>query len=42
MWVQRVIELTGWEPLRISVDWAAMEEELQSPLPADYKEPFPS
>ncbi|MBA2805979.1 SMI1/KNR4 family protein [Streptomyces sp. KM273126] len=40
MWVQRVIELTGWEPLGISVDWAAMEEELQVPLPADYKELF--
>ncbi|WP_225821467.1 SMI1/KNR4 family protein [Streptomyces naphthomycinicus] len=38
MWVQRVIELTGWEPLGISVDWAAIEEELGAPLPADYKE----
>jgi hypothetical protein len=40
MWVQRVIELSGWEPLGLSVDWAAMEEELQFPLPADYKELF--
>lgn len=37
MWVQRVIELTGWEPLEISVDWAAIERELGVPLPADYK-----
>ncbi|MFF3788285.1 hypothetical protein ACFYY7_44850, partial [Streptomyces sp. NPDC001933] len=34
MWVQRVIELTGWEPLGISVDWAAIEGELGVPLPA--------
>lgn len=40
MWVQRVIELTGWESLGISVDWSSMEEELQLPLPADYKELF--
>ncbi|GHB47416.1 hypothetical protein GCM10010377_42740 [Streptomyces viridiviolaceus] len=38
MWVQRVIELTGWEPLGFSVDWAAIEGELGVPLPADYKE----
>ncbi|MFG2334776.1 SMI1/KNR4 family protein [Streptomyces sp. NPDC048604] len=38
--MQRVIELTGWEPLGLSVDWTAMEEELQCPLPADYKELF--
>ncbi|MFV2117195.1 SMI1/KNR4 family protein [Streptomyces sp. Act-28] len=37
-WVQRVIGLTGWEPLGISVDWAAIERELEVPLPADYKE----
>ncbi|GAA2461980.1 SMI1/KNR4 family protein [Streptomyces lavendulocolor] len=37
-WVQRVIELTGWEPLGISVDWPALEGELGVPLPADYKE----
>ncbi len=42
MWVRHVIELTGWEPLGISVDWAAMEEELQFPLPTDYKELFES
>lgn len=35
MWVRRVTELTGWEPLRISVDRAATEEELQVPLPAE-------
>ncbi|MFH8370340.1 SMI1/KNR4 family protein [Streptomyces sp. NPDC018031] len=40
MWAQRVIELSGWEPLGISVDWAAVEEELRIPLPADYKELF--
>ncbi|MFF0729912.1 SMI1/KNR4 family protein [Streptomyces sp. NPDC004134] len=33
-----MIELTGWEPLGISVDWAAIEGELGVPLPADYKE----
>ncbi|MFF4759732.1 SMI1/KNR4 family protein [Streptomyces sp. NPDC001292] len=33
-----MIELTGWEPLGISVDWAAIEGELRVPLPADYKE----
>ncbi|MEV5338325.1 SMI1/KNR4 family protein [Streptomyces sp. NPDC052676] len=33
-----MIELTGWEPLGISVDWAAIEDELGVPLPADYKE----
>ncbi|MFI0507088.1 SMI1/KNR4 family protein [Streptomyces albogriseolus] len=37
-WVRRVIDLTGWEPLGLSVDWAAVEEELGVPLPADYKE----
>jgi hypothetical protein len=36
MWVQRVIELTGWEPLGISVDWAAFEGEPGVRLPADY------
>lgn len=40
MWVRRVIELTGWEPLGVSVDWAAIEGELRSPLPADYRELF--
>lgn len=38
MWVRRVIELTGWQPLGLSVDWAAIEGELGVPLPADYKE----
>ncbi|AOP47661.1 hypothetical protein SL103_16615 [Streptomyces lydicus] len=33
-----MIELTGWEPLGLSVDWAAIEGELGVPLPADYKE----
>ncbi|MGW4984665.1 SMI1/KNR4 family protein [Streptomyces mirabilis] len=33
-----MIELTGWEPLGISVDWAAIEGELRVPLPTDYKE----
>ncbi|MFJ2026906.1 SMI1/KNR4 family protein [Streptomyces sp. NPDC087897] len=38
MWVQRVIDATGWEPLGLSVDWATVEGELGVPLPADYKE----
>ncbi|MGW0769074.1 SMI1/KNR4 family protein [Streptomyces sp. NPDC002676] len=33
-----MIELTGWKPLGISVDWTAIEAELGVPLPADYKE----
>ncbi|MFF1343716.1 SMI1/KNR4 family protein [Streptomyces sp. NPDC058290] len=33
-----MIKLTEWEPLGISVDWAAIEGELGVPLPADYKE----
>ncbi|MEV2254524.1 SMI1/KNR4 family protein [Streptomyces sp. NPDC050147] len=33
-----MIEVTGWKPLGISVDWAAIEGELGVPLPADYKE----
>ncbi|CAL9473790.1 SMI1/KNR4 family protein [Streptomyces pilosus] len=37
-WARRVIDLTGWEPLGIPVDWAAVEGELGVPLPADYKE----
>ncbi|MGI5356440.1 SMI1/KNR4 family protein [Streptomyces sp. CA-252508] len=37
-WVQRVIELTGWKPLGISVGWSAIGGELGVPLPADYKE----
>ncbi|MGW5510241.1 SMI1/KNR4 family protein [Streptomyces albogriseolus] len=37
-WVRRVLDLTGWEPLGLSVDWATVEEELGVPLPADYKE----
>ncbi|MFD6417941.1 SMI1/KNR4 family protein [Streptomyces sp. NPDC060194] len=36
--MQRVIELTEWEPCGISVDWAEIEAELGVPLPADYKE----
>ncbi|UNZ17594.1 SMI1/KNR4 family protein [Streptomyces sp. 891-h] len=36
-WVQRVIESTGWKPLGLSADWAAIEGELGVPLPADYK-----
>ncbi|CAL9416948.1 SMI1/KNR4 family protein [Streptomyces sp. enrichment culture] len=36
-WAQRVIELTGWRPLGISADWAAIEGELGVPLPTDYK-----
>ncbi|MEV0777342.1 SMI1/KNR4 family protein [Streptomyces sp. NPDC050433] len=35
-----MIELTGWEPLGIPVDWEAIEGELQIPLPADYRELF--
>ncbi|MFD4259276.1 SMI1/KNR4 family protein [Streptomyces sp. NPDC058534] len=38
MWVQRLIELTRWEPLGLSVGWESIESELQLPLPADYKE----
>ncbi|MER7695838.1 SMI1/KNR4 family protein [Streptomyces sp. NPDC096095] len=38
MLVQRVIEPAGWEPLGVSVDWAAIEAELGVPLPADYKQ----
>ncbi|MFD5378668.1 SMI1/KNR4 family protein [Streptomyces griseoincarnatus] len=37
-WVRRVLDLTGWEPLGLPVDWATVEEELGVPLPADYKE----
>ncbi|MFE1262553.1 SMI1/KNR4 family protein [Streptomyces albogriseolus] len=37
-WVRRVLDLTGWEPLGLSVGWATVEEELGVPLPADYKE----
>ncbi|MFH9179604.1 SMI1/KNR4 family protein [Streptomyces albogriseolus] len=33
-----MLDLTGWEPLGFSVDWATVEEELGVPLPADYKE----
>ncbi|MFG3105492.1 SMI1/KNR4 family protein [Streptomyces tendae] len=40
MWVQRLIDLTGWEPLGLSVDWETVEGELQVPLPADYKQLF--
>ena len=36
--VRRLIDLAGWEPLGLSVDWAAVEEELGVPLPADHKE----
>ncbi|WP_367044465.1 SMI1/KNR4 family protein [Streptomyces sp. Je 1-332] len=35
-----MVELTGWEPLEISVDWEVIEGELQFPLPVDYKELF--
>ncbi|MGA5515266.1 SMI1/KNR4 family protein [Streptomyces pseudogriseolus] len=37
-WVRRVIDLTGWEPLGLTIDWAAVEGELGVPLPEDYKE----
>ncbi|MFG3505310.1 SMI1/KNR4 family protein [Streptomyces sp. NPDC047821] len=40
MWVRRLIELTDWEPLDLTVDWESIERELQLPLPADYKELF--
>ncbi|QKW05085.1 SMI1/KNR4 family protein [Streptomyces sp. NA04227] len=33
-----MIELTGWEPLGLTVDWAAIEGELGAPLPPDYKQ----
>lgn len=36
MWVQRVIELTGWQPLGIPVDWAAIEGESDG---VPYREP---
>ncbi|WP_424870348.1 hypothetical protein [Streptomyces sp. SAI-229] len=35
-----MIEPTGWEPLGISVAWAAAEEESRVPLPTDHKELF--
>ncbi|MFF0557888.1 SMI1/KNR4 family protein [Streptomyces sp. NPDC004266] len=38
MWVQRLLEFTGWEPSAHSVDWAAVEEELRVPLPPDFKQ----
>lgn len=38
MWVQRVLEFTGWEPSAHSIDWEAVEGELQVPLPTDFKE----
>ncbi|WP_142168726.1 SMI1/KNR4 family protein [Streptomyces sp. SLBN-134] len=38
MWVQRILEFTDWEPSAHSVDWDAVERELQIPLPTDYKE----
>ncbi|WP_145867517.1 SMI1/KNR4 family protein [Streptomyces capillispiralis] len=38
MWVERMLEFTCWEPSAHSVDWTAVEEELQIPLPADFKE----
>lgn len=40
MWVQRVVELTGWEPLEMSVDWEGIEGGLRFPLPVDYEELF--
>ncbi|MFI5658831.1 hypothetical protein [Streptomyces sp. NPDC051684] len=38
MWVQRVMEVAGWVPLGIGVDWAAVEGELGVVLPVDCKE----
>ncbi|MEU3956066.1 SMI1/KNR4 family protein [Streptomyces achromogenes] len=38
MWTRKLIELTGWKPLGIAVDWTEFEGELGVALPADYKE----
>ncbi|MFC9931738.1 hypothetical protein [Streptomyces sp. NPDC127190] len=38
-WGERLCALTGWEPVpRPAVDWAAVEADLGTALPADYKE----
>ncbi|MFF9341118.1 MULTISPECIES: SMI1/KNR4 family protein [unclassified Streptomyces] len=36
--MRRILEFTGREPSAHSVDWAAVEEELRVPLPADFKQ----
>ncbi|MFB7357047.1 SMI1/KNR4 family protein [Streptomyces gardneri] len=38
MWVQKLLDFTGWESLEIQEDWDRVEEELQCALPDDYKE----
>ncbi|GIH20575.1 SMI1/KNR4 family protein [Rugosimonospora africana] len=37
-WIQRIIEVTGARPERRDIDWAPVEAELGTTLPADYRE----
>lgn len=38
MWVQRLLEFVGREPVGIPADWEAIERGLGTQLPPDYKE----
>ncbi|MER6018471.1 hypothetical protein ABT141_10080, partial [Streptomyces anulatus] len=37
MWIERIAEVTHWEPLRLDIPWNSVEEDLGTPLPEDYK-----
>ncbi|MEN8655917.1 hypothetical protein ABCR94_36445 [Streptomyces sp. 21So2-11] len=37
MWVERIIAVTGWEPLNLDLPWDGIEEALGTSLPEDYK-----
>lgn len=37
MWIDRLVEVTHWEPLQAEMSWSATEERLGLSLPEDYK-----
>jgi hypothetical protein len=37
-WVLRILELVSHQDLHLEIEWGALEEELGSPLPEDFKE----
>lgn len=38
VWVRRLVDLVGWEPLGLDIEWADIERRVGVTFPADYKE----
>ncbi|MEN8653703.1 hypothetical protein ABCR94_24630 [Streptomyces sp. 21So2-11] len=38
MWTQRLLDATEWKPKSVPIAWEAMERELGTQLPSDYKQ----